>query len=629
MSCPVKKTKTSLLIAIFVAMIGGMLMPVRGDSVSTGRALLPQRILSGYFGFWVDRESEIPVETYADYMQKYAFNVVQVKIQPTHLDLSQADQKERLARVVRAFQTRGIIMLAYVYPHPHDGIRNEKMDADLPPFVGADGQTVASRFSLIHWPTWRKIFDNAFELASVSRELPVAGVLFDLETLHNDGISYDDAAWGKFAALHREINVQTPASGRLAALSAAKLDQTYIEWFRSELLGIARRLEREMHAENPSLVLGMMPASENPFYAPFIAALATEKAPAVMDNWCMYNASGYGPEVLKEQQRIKSANSGNLFIPWMRVNNYRPGDITVQGYHAVKNTDGYSSWSLGMLVPGKGPVPMMYQLPAGYKPDDYWKAYQRVNEQVRQDLASGISAAGGIPFEPMHPLLPVLKYEDVKVPKLKPLGNGKGEPQWLSLRDQQTLYLYADAGEAIRIDAKHLAGNRRPIPLHYVIMDSDGKLLRHESIAPGDLEKITVTAPHSGTYAMVITGGPGGLAWYGVWIYNAHMAIESPASFFFTRDFDLYLPPVRSDVRISMTMGGKQCAEFKLNEQASVILSNNGVLELSAGRMNHLRITKPAKMPSGFYTQDMSLRLSGDACYLADGPERMLIPDGK
>ncbi len=626
MSVGGRKFFVNLALAVCLAVLCGASAPVHAEAVLPGKSVLPAKILSGYFGFWVDRESEIPIDTYADLMEKSGFNAVQIKIQPTNLDLSKTDQMNRLSHAVNAFRSRNMVMLAYVYPNPYDGTRNDKLDGDLPPFVGADGQVVANRFSLIHWPTWRKIFNNAFELARASRDLPISGVLFDLETLHNDGISYDDAAWRSFVLLHKELNADTPAKQRLAALTATKLDRAYVDWFRSELLSVAHRLERELHAENSSLVLGMMPASENPFYTPFITALATAQTPAIMDNWCMYNASGYDKEVLKEQQRIKSANANNLFIPWLRVNNYRPADVTVQGYHAIKNTDGYSSWSLGMLVPGKGPIPMMYQLPADYKPADYWQAYQRANEQVRQDLASGVTAASGIPFEPMRPLLPVLKYEDIKVPDLRPSGDGKGVPQWLSLRDQQTLYFYAQAGEAIRIDARHLAGNRRPIPLHYVIMDSANKVLRHESIAPGDLEKISITAPHSGTYALVISGGPGGLAWYGVRIYNTHMAMQSPATFFYTNDFDVYLPPLKQSAKIHLTMGGKQCAEFKLNGQPAVILSHNGVLELPAGQPIRLHIAKPATMPSGFYTQDMALRFTGGALYLSDGAERLLIP---
>lgn len=397
MSAVRRKSFLACALAASLAMFCAVPASAGAEPGAARKTVLPSKLLSGYFGFWIDRESEIPVDTYADLMQKSAFNTVQIKIQPTRLDLSKADQLNRLKQIVEAFQSRGMVVLVYVYPHPHDGIRDEKLDADLPPFVGADGQRVANRFSLIHWPTWRKIFDNAFQLARASRELPIAGVQFDLETLHNDGISYDDAAWQKFVLLHSALNPATPPKGRLAALQAAKLDQAYADWFRAQLLEVARRMEREMHAENPSLVLGMMPASENPFYAPFVAALATDKAPAIMDNWCMYNASGYGPEVLKEQQRIKAANAHNLFVPWLRVNNYRPGDITVQGYHAIKNTDGYSSWSLGMLVPGKGPIPMMYQLPADYKPADYWRAYQRANEQVRADLAPGITTASAFP----------------------------------------------------------------------------------------------------------------------------------------------------------------------------------------------------------------------------------------
>ena len=92
--------------------------------------------------------------------------------------------------------------------------------------------------------------------------------------------------------------------------------------------------------------------------------------------------------MLKRQAEVKAANPYNLYIPWFRLNNYHPRDITVQAAHAAMSTDGYSSWSMGMIDKGwRNRLGGMYSLPLSYTPEDYYQAYGEANKLIGEDLA--------------------------------------------------------------------------------------------------------------------------------------------------------------------------------------------------------------------------------------------------
>jgi hypothetical protein len=143
---------------------------VAGDPMPSLHLKRPAKLLCGYYGYWLGRDSITDtIRTVLDPMATARFNACDFKIQPTDFDLSDADQLRRLRDLAQAARKRDMVLLTYVYPHPHHGRRDPKRDTGLPAFVRADGEQVEDRFSLIHWETWRRLFDNAFQLARVSR----------------------------------------------------------------------------------------------------------------------------------------------------------------------------------------------------------------------------------------------------------------------------------------------------------------------------------------------------------------------------------------------------------------------------------------------------------------------------
>lgn len=462
--------------------------------------------------------------------------------------------------------------------------------------------------------------------------MPITGVLLDLETVHHSGISYDDKAWSKFAGEH-ELAPDTPAGSRVQVLEERDLRETYERFFRTSLEKVAQQFQQEMHAINPNLILGMMEAGGGWFYGAFIKHLATERVPAIMDHWGMYNGEGLTDSVLQEQKRIKAANPHNLFVPWFRPDSYHPSCIKVHAYHAAMKTDGYSNWHIGMLTEDTT------VLPVGYNPGDYFNAFGIANEKVLADLAAGRPAVS-IPFRPAQPLVTKLDLKAaaaLKIPSLKPVGDGLGEPAWIPTRELQIFFTFAEAGEPIRMDVKHLAGAARPRSLQYALICPAGKILRNEAVRPGGEHNFSVTAPVTGTYALFVTGGAGGQAWYGIRIHN-HMAFpgsrKNKARFFHHGPFmPLNLWLTRSDLEapayVYIQAARFQKIAAQVDDGKIVTADVQPVqIELPPGRETHrLRLWKPEQLPEGYYTQAAFVWVEGAVKpYLSDGPQRRLIP---
>jgi hypothetical protein len=275
-------------------------------------------------------------------------------------------------------------------------------------------------------------------------------------------------------------------------------------------------------------------------------------------------------------------------------------------------------------------LPPLYRLPSPYASDQYYAAYKRANDQVASDLAAGKTDAGSIPFEPVEPLAASLVFDDVEVPNLEPLGTGEGDPQWISLRDRQIIYLWAHASDTIRIDVRHLAGQSRAIALQYVLLDAAKNVLRHETVGPGDTENIEVPAPRTGAYAFVVTGGSGGLAWYAVRVHNAHMALRCapPAYIFYKNPCELWFTRAHPNdlATVTITTGRNQVFQARLNGGAEQFVDSAIRFDLPSDRDAHVvRITKPDPLPQGTYVQDLAVATEGAVePYASDHPQRRM-----
>lgn len=595
-----------------------------------GAAERPARLLGAYSGYFLGGDPGQYAETLFRPMADAKFNMVELKIQQNRARrMNVAAARSEFATLAEKAKSYGLWFQIYLYPEPYDGQRKPGWPEHqaLPALVDAGGNTHANAFSIIDYEVWNDCFRHAFAIAELSKELPIGALKFDIETISNTGISYDDAAWKRFTATHPGFDPATPASGRVKALTERNAMELYRAWFIGEFDQVVRRLEKELHAINPKLSLGVMPATHGWVSEAFIRLLGTPEAPAVIDDWSMYNGEGFQDAVLARQKTIKNMNPNNLYIPWFRINSYTVDQLASNAYYAGAKCDGYSNWTMSMMQ-DRPDKPPLYCLPANGKSADYYAAYREANAAIREDIAAGtLSDPKRIAYEPVKSLVPPLNFDKVTFPKkaLRPKGNGsrQGTQQAFSVRNQTVTFIYAEAGTMIEVTLRHLAGAARPISLHYALLDRDRHELRNEAIQPGDSETFSVRAPATGLYALVASGGLDGQAWYSIDVKNPYWGFDASAGFyFFSVPFTVWM----NAKSVHFSTRPREAFSYRVNGGAPVNISGQDAYEIPLpGGTVKFSVEKPNPLLNGFYSQNVILTpKGGSSTLLFASPERML-----
>ena len=562
-------------------------------------------------------------------LQKSGFNTVELKIQPYNERRLDVFKYEKILTDLVARATKhGLDFQVYLYSEPYNGERRSdwKEHKNLPAMVMENGKECPERFSLIDSDVWHEAFAPAFEFAKLSLKIPITAVKLDIEYIASVAISYDDKAWQRFCIANGDFNAETPADKRSPALNAANAVDKYKTWFIGEFEKSVIKYEKEMHAINPKLKLGFMPTSCGWVSDAFIKHLGTPDAPAIIDDWCMYNGEGYSSDVKNRMNEVKKKNPYNLFIPWFRINSYRAEDLTAQAYYAGINCDGYSNWTLAMLAGAKN-LPRVYNLPAPYTKDDYFNAYNKANAAIALDIQENTLKSGArIPFAPPNPLMFALDCSKVTIPDLVPVGSGSdaGAQKTFTLRDEQTIFIYADAGEDIKVTLTQKAGKSNPIGLVYALLDKNKEILRNGSILPGAAETFTVVAPQNGVYALLMCAGKEA-AWYSVRVHNKHYAFDARRGcYFFSVPFKIFVAGNNSG-NPSLSIESTKHQAYMCNK-ALVVGEEKHPIQLKDG-FNEILFEKPEKPIEGYYTQDFTIKMpEGKVPYIFASPELALVP---
>lgn len=609
--------------------------------------LLPEKIASMYTG-WISPNEEgrdlqrAIVTRMLDRLAENGFNTFYAKFQPSggrQFDLTDPEQFARVKLIADACAERNLALVAYTYHFPHR-MRNTGRypeHAELEPLVMPSGAVVEDRFALAEDDTLRHITGAVFELARASLELPIASVGFDIEHFMGHPASYNDSAWADFAR-ERGLDPDLSATERGAFAAAQGLAREYERWYFERWDAVVARWCEAVHEINPDLSIAIMPGQHtHRMTRPFAVHAGTERAPAIIDNWGMYNGSGLTEELLRQQEEVRALNPHNRFILWFRPDSYRPEDIRVHAYHTLRETDGYCNWHIGMMLPG-GDAPAETHETAGAR----WAAFAEANETAWADLAAGREepSIAFVPVEPMVAEMDVAALAADPIPQLRPVGDGSGEDRWIPTRELQQFLIHAEGGERISVALRHLAGQARPLSLQYALITPSGEVLRNEAVPPGEENDFSVDAPESGTYALWITGGAGGQAWYAVNVRGAHFAFPfrgdgDHARFFYSRaigPLDLYL--TRSDpeatARLRVTTGRTQAIRVAIaGGEAVDVMGEPSNFDLPASDEPILiHLVDPVPVPDGFYVQHVRLEAEGAVHpYLSISPWRRLLPE--
>ncbi len=620
-------------------------------SISTLHAGNSSPIISGYGGWWLDRSSnnyDIS-KMYLNPMLNAGFTGIDLKIFSRTYGKKEIEELKKIIATIHAHKLK---LYAYATPWTHKSVGSGKI---LPAFVNEAGKKTQD-ICLLDYSAFRKLYTGAFKLAELSGKYNISSVKIDLEFTASKPLTcYCDNCWKRFAAAHKELSADTPPEARHEELVKHKLVDVYSQATFDQWEKVAIAFEREMHAINPELVLGMMPAEDRPVYLPFIRRLATGKVPAIMDSWCMYHGNGYNKLTRDTIKWIKAQNPNNIPVPWFRINYYTPEAITSQVYSLLKDNVGYTLYALSSMRTDwdfRNPRLIGYKLPGKYTIADYWNAFKAGNDEYKkycEAVAAGKKYQSKIKTE-MKPLVATCRSKLIKPLKLKPYSESAklNRTAPLTLRHENFFYVEASPTEPVSFDIEHMSG-RHPTAIAIEIIDPEtGKVLLPETVAPGESRSIVFPVEQKKVYAVIFSSGDCG-PWYRINFKSKRFGAygyrdDQRENFYFFAPFDgrkIYLLPEKGAREFQFRLNGGPLVyklyapDGSLTQEGRLTKPFKKVItqKLTAATQNglwKLELKNPGTLVKGEYIQNAWFgMLKGLEPIFSFTPESMLTVDKK
>lgn len=592
--------------------------------ILTGTEKLPEIICCIYGNFTIQPENDKSLaeleQKFLIPMQNAGFNTVDLKIH----DFTRSPElfQENLRKTAETVRKHGMQLSIYTY---FPVFRKE--NSPFPAAVDGTGRQRNRFYNVLAPGLWHELLKSTRRIAEHSKTIPILAVKIDLEEMFLKGYvtPFNEDVWDGFRKAHN-LGV-VPPQNRGSFLEKNGLVAAYETYIENLLAAEVKRFREEIRAINPSLHLGMMPADSRPLYNAFMRELGTKECPAVIDIWNLYNGSGFTKEVSSSIRHVKKMNASNIAVSWLRFNVCKSKNLAGHLYHAAMDGNGWSGWEMKMLSLDPSGLTPAFRLPQGEKADSYWNAFRDTNAAIATDLAEKNAVHQKLPLQALTPLLPELKPENFSSPV--PVCSGKGNREaakWFTMRTRQAFFFASADGTPSQVEIRHLAGNRRPNGIAYAVLDGDGKILRRESVMPGESTQFQITLPGRGVGKLIVDGGDSGMAWYAVRIISTHFAFPANGAYFFYRSPSGFV--TSGPGTLQLVSEARQIFALNADGKAMQLNGKNGIS--FPGGKHKISFRVPKKMPKGYYTQDLHLKTEGGNVWLSDSAERMMdSPEGE
>lgn len=610
------------------------------------------KILSGYTGSCVKVRRKLYLKE-LKHLSENGFNCIDIKL--TAWDIDDKGALDYINQMANDVSKKGLKL--FVYLNPRKKNRLETDNDLLPSYVDTTGKIHTNTFCPYHYEVWDKRYfgDYLKAIAKLSLKAPIEGAKFDIEPIQSRGFCYCDSCWMRFVQSHNlpPESKSIPKDKRYGWLEKQGLSKEYAQHQEKTLDGIVSSLRKEAHSINPKLKLGIMPVLNSNFHRPFLKNLATDDVPAIVDDWIMYEM-GFGDEVLKRRDWIKSLNPNNIYIPWLRINIYRSKEIGSNAYYAAMACDGYNLWCLAMIIDdpslNKG---LDTRLIAGEKMDNYWSGLGQANQEIKSRMQIGDSYKTKLKLK-FTPVIPGIDISGWKPKNLKPLNSDADIKygQTSTLRGDHIFSAFAESGETLEFTITHNAGKARSTAIRHILLDPQGNMLQDGTTWPGEKTHTVKKAPLTGTYTLFVSTVPGAGPWYTVKFLSRYYVLEASQDssvriFSQAGRMYFYVPEGTDEFYLDISTGRTGTAELMVySPEGKVIgqvISTGGNFDVyskalkvkvppgKSGKVWSLTVGPPKKEISNehYFWQDVKFRLRGLPPYLTDDPSRLLVPENK
>lgn len=266
------------------------------------------------------------------------------------------------------------------------------------PYISTDGTVLQKTPCPLDARYWEASIGRRFEqLARLSKRVALSGILFDTEmygseiAIYND-VCLCDVCWSAFFMMAQQHVPGVEAKNRREYLADHGLLERYTQFQEHRLQTILTPIGQRLHMINPALMLGIVAYKDTWFYRGLLCGLGTPENPIAVFSETSY-LQGYTPHI-HQQKRILSAspcaaasNNGVStlqplahYIPGLWLGRFFPEEVSSQLYNLATHTYGYWIFTADSLW---SEIPLEEPYALHGKPDEYWRALQKANEELR------------------------------------------------------------------------------------------------------------------------------------------------------------------------------------------------------------------------------------------------------
>ncbi|MBW1792509.1 MAG: hypothetical protein JRJ14_09695, partial [Deltaproteobacteria bacterium] len=354
----------------------------------------------------------------------------------------------------------------------------------------------------------QSIHTRVLQLARLSRKLPIAGVMIDLETYGADIRSFPDLCLcnncfkqfltGKTAPNPILLHERQDYLKRTGQLDAYKvfMEDIVADW--------ARKTKEQAEAIAPNFFIGAyLLDRDTTFYKGLARGFGSRDKPALAFTGETYR-KGYSLNISETIKRFNDNRINIRLICGIWQEKFPVENLAEHYYHCAKNSAGYWIYDMGSLSETK-----KNELP--FPRSQYWHAIDLGNSQLDLLTTDPIykSPLKIRPFRMLQRKVDVGDFDRLQYAK------ASGSPVKTApfmFRKSNVLVFLAQKGDSVRFEMKYAKYARYEGSFaRLALIDRNGTVLVANDATVAANGVLSLTAPYTGTYAITMESGMNGV----------------------------------------------------------------------------------------------------------------------
>lgn len=348
------------------------------------------------------------------------------------------------------------------------------------------------------------VHKRVLELARLSRSIPIAGVVIDLEMYGADTISYPDYClcnhcFEKF--FKGKLPHNLPSDKRQAYLLESGQVNAYRSFTVDSIEQLAETTRKQLELIAPDFMTGALRLDRpGPYNMGLARGLGKGRNAVLVFTEQTYN-TGYSDYIRTRQKSFQDQQINARLVVGLWQNKFPPENLAEQCYHCAKDSAGYWIYTLQSLSDrSRRALPFDKQL--------YWQAIAQANKQL-QALESNPQHQSNLQIRDFQSIPKPLDTDGINIPSLQYVQAwdsqlSKPAPFDLQFRGKVRLVFTALEADQLKFEvALKKFGPYRSPSAFVAITDSSGQVLARELASAGRPARLQSKAPYTGSYALI------------------------------------------------------------------------------------------------------------------------------